>query len=198
MAAASEFKTAKQLSDEQGLAVRIAHEMQLAPVYVEVLKANTCSGFSDAELAFFLARCARRNLDPFEDVAAWKNEMGKITMQVRIDKLRSLARSSGQFKGIEVGLLTHSETEEREGKKPLVHDVVHGAKATVWRGDVERPFTVEVLLKEFRKPGRAWDQMPEVMVKKVAEAHALRQAFPEELAGLYISEELGATERSTD
>jgi phage recombination protein Bet len=187
----SEFRTAKQIAEEQTLAVRVASEMKLAPVYVEVLKANTCAGFTDAELAFFLARCARKNLDPFEDVAAWKNEQGRITMQVRIDKLRSLARSSGQFKGIEISLLERKE----EGGKAMV---VYGAKATVWRADVERPFVAEVLLREFKKPTRAWDVMPEVMIRKVAESHALRQAFPEELAGLYISEELGATERSTD
>jgi len=170
--------------ETMSLAVKVAGEMKLPAVYVEVLRNNTCRDLNDAEIALFLTRCARKNLDPFEDVAVWKDSTGKIALQVRIDKMRALSRSSGYFAGRKVELITVPEHPEQ----------LLGARCTVTRTDVPEPFVAEVLLKEFYKPTRSgegpWDRMPETMIKKVAESHALRAAFPEELAGLYTEAEI--------
>ena len=166
--------------EEKSLAVKVAGEMKLPAIYVDVLRNNTCRDLTDAELALFLTRCARKQLDPFEDVAVWKDQTGKIALQMRIDKMRSLSRRTGYFTGRKIELITVPEHPEE----------LLGARCTITRSDVPEPFVAEVLLKEFRKPGPAWDRMPETMIKKVAESHALRAAFPEELAGLYEPSEL--------
>lgn len=51
-------------------------------------------------------------------------------------------------------------------------------------------FTAKVYFKEFAGPKDIWRQKPRVMIAKVAEMHALRQACPEELAQIYDEDEL--------
>lgn len=56
-------------------------------------------------------------------------------------------------------------------------------------------YTATVFFDEYYKAGKngypsLWDSKPHTMIAKVAEAHALRSAFPEEMAKAYVEEEL--------
>lgn len=56
-------------------------------------------------------------------------------------------------------------------------------------------YTATVFFDEYYKPGKngypsLWDSKPHTMIAKVAEMHALRSAFPEEMAKQYIEEEM--------
>jgi hypothetical protein len=51
-------------------------------------------------------------------------------------------------------------------------------------------YTSMVFFSEFSTGRNLWSSKPRVMIAKVAEMHALRSAFPEEMAKAYIEEEM--------
>jgi phage recombination protein Bet len=159
----------------------------LSKDHVEVLRQTICKDLSDPELMLFLTRCKMKGVDPFTQAYAFKGADGRLVTELRIDGMRALARTGGAFKGRTVELMYHPERKEE----------VVGARCTVWRNDMETPFVEEVLLKEYQTNRGTWDpwqKMPETMIRKVAESHALRAAFPEELAGWYVDEEMNQAE----
>lgn len=65
------------------------------------------------------------------------------------------------------------------------------ATATVQKkiGDTIGDFSATVFFVEFNTGKNQWKEKPRHMIGKVAEMHALRKAFPEELAKSYVEEE---------
>ena len=51
-------------------------------------------------------------------------------------------------------------------------------------------YTATVFFNEYNTGKNLWVKMPRTMIAKVAEMHALRSAFPEEMAKQYITEEM--------
>lgn len=66
------------------------------------------------------------------------------------------------------------------------------ATATVKKqvGETIGDFSATVFFDEFNTGRNQWKTMPKHMLGKVAEMHALRKAFPEELAKSYVEEEI--------
>lgn len=60
-----------------------------------------------------------------------------------------------------------------------------GAYCNVHKHGATRPIYVFVPLKDYDKGQSCWKNMKDTMIKKVAEAQALRMAFPEQYAGSY-------------
>ena len=62
------------------------------------------------------------------------------------------------------------------------------------------PFTATVFQNEYSTGKNQWAQRPKTMIAKVAEMHALRQAFPKELSKAYSEEEMSKSEaiKATD
>lgn len=96
-----------------------------------------------------------------------------------IDWARKIAARSGIIGSAK------TEWEFQEGK-------LIAATATVKKqvGDTIGDFSATVFFDEFNTGRNQWKTMPKHMLGKVAEAHALRKAFPEELAKSYVEEEI--------
>lgn len=65
-----------------------------------------------------------------------------------------------------------------------------GAYCIVKRKKASRPTYVMVSMDEYNLRQSLWEAKPETMIKKVAEAQALRQAFQEVLSGTYSDAEM--------
>jgi hypothetical protein len=91
------------------------------------------------------------------------------------------------------GFLTIANNHQMfDGMEILVDNDEKPTKAVckVYRKDRKYPSEGVALLKEYGKDTPIWKQMPRVMLTKVAKSIALREAFPQELAGLYTQEEM--------
>jgi phage recombination protein Bet len=147
------------------------------------------------DLAYFLRVAHKAGLDPIAKqihvVYRWDSKLGreKMAIQTGIDGFRLTAQRSKEYVGQDDVVY-----DDEDGENPK------WAKVTVWRFNKslgERvPYTATARWKEYvatgkdGKPMTMWAKMPYLMLGKVAEALALRKAFPQELSGLYTEDEM--------
>jgi len=159
---------------------------------IELVKRMFAKGATDDEFAVFLELAKRYNLDPFKRQIFFlpdrrQNEPGKI--MVSHAGLIHIAHSSDQWAGMKTFIIS------KQGEEKLIVDNpnnIAGAVCYVYRKDWKEPLIHAVAFKEYFKQNNSrmgpWYTMPQTMIKKVAEAGALRRAF--DLGGLYIEEEM--------
>ena len=159
---------------------------------VELVKRMFAKGATDDEFAVFLELAKRYNLDPFKRQIFFlpdrrQNEPGKI--MVSHAGLIHIAHSSEQWGGMKTFIITKDGEEQLIVDDP---DDIAGAVCYVYRKDWKEPLIHAVAFREYFKQNQSkqgsWYTMPQTMIKKVAEAGALRRAF--DLGGLYIEEEM--------
>jgi phage recombination protein Bet len=156
------------------------------PEQIKLIRDVVAKGASDDELKLFLYRCKNMGLDPLKPGQIYFIKYGNSpgTIVVGIEGFRTRANTTGKLAGIKRGVL-------RDEKSRCV-----GAWAEVFRKDWNEPAREEVSLTEYNTGKGNWNKMPETMIKKVAEAAALRMAFPDELGGVYTNEEMDQAEAS--
>jgi len=147
---------------------------------IALIKETVAKGATAEEFKLFIYRCLHMGLDPLKPgqiyFVKYNNNPGTII--VGREGFRSRAARTGKHAGTKLGVL-------RDDKGKCI-----GAWCEVYRSDWEHPAREEVSLAEYNTGKNQWAKMPETMIKKVAEAAALRMAFPDELGGLYVREEM--------
>lgn len=160
---------------------------------------------SDDELKLFAMVAARSGLDPFAKQVYAVKRKGRVTFQTGIDGYRSIAARTGMYDGQdepEYGPVCGCGDKRPEGHPEY-------ATVRVYRKGVARPIGATAYWHEYKpeagESGRGddmWRRMPRVMIAKVAEALALRKAFPYDPdakhgigADLYTTEEMAQAER---
>jgi phage recombination protein Bet len=152
---------------------------------VQLIRRTLAPRATEEEFKLFLYRARVMGLDPLKrEIYFVKYGSEPGTIVVGIDGFRVRASRTGAHRGTKRGII-----RDEKGK-------CTGAWAEVYRADWKEPAREEVALAEYNTGRANWAKMPETMIKKVAEAAALRIAFPDELGGVYAPEEMDQAERS--
>jgi phage recombination protein Bet len=176
----------------------IANKIEFTQDQVQLIRSQIAPKANDNELKLFLYQAQRTGLDPMARqiyaIHRWNSGQGKevMTIQVSIDGFRVIAERSGDYGGQDEPMFT-----EQDGKLIC-------CKVTVYRfkGSTRYPAAVGlaywneyVQTGKDGKPSGLWAKMPHTMLAKVAEALALRKAFPADLSGLYTTEEMNQADK---
>lgn len=188
--------------------VEIAAPRQLSrfsPEQIDLIKRQICPGASDDELQLFIQQCNRTGLDPFsrQIYSIERREkrdntwVTKRQTQVSIDGLRLVAERSGKYAGQTAPEFCGADGQWRDVW--LKREPPAAARVGVLRRDFAQPCYGIARYESYVQTGRdgptrMWATMADVMLAKCAESLALRKAFPQDLAGLYSTEEMQQTD----
>ncbi|WP_413600812.1 phage recombination protein Bet [Curtobacterium sp. Curtsp57] len=159
----------------------------------------------------FLQQCMRTGLDPIARQIYCIKRGPKWQTQVSIDGARLVAERSGKYEGQEdaewssdggqtwstAWMPTDAQpypTHARVGVFKAGHRQATRAVAR-WDSYVVMDAEWANGRKTGEKVSSMWAKMPDLMLAKVAEMLALRKAFPQDLSGLYSSEEMQQADR---
>ncbi len=151
---------------------------------LDLIKHTVAAGATDAELKLFLYDCERRGVHPLDRLIHFTKRGGRYTPVVGIDFLRTRAADTGEMAGSDDAVFDKDARTATVTVYRLTRGTRYAYTATA-RYDEYVPDAGPNL-----RGDTLWRKMPHVMLGKCAEALALRKAFPQQLAGLYVKEEL--------
>ena len=161
------------------------------------------------ELVSFMMMCQVWNVNPYmKEAYLIKYGSSPASMIVAEKVYEQRADSQPGYRGMKYGVIyedANGEEHKREGKRINKRrgEVLVGAWAEVYREGRETTYT-EIDFDEYagrKKDGSLnsqWSTKPATMLCKCVKAAALRDAYPNSFAGMYIAEEMGAAGTETE
>ena len=162
----------------------------------QLISSTIAPGCTPDELKLFSYACQRSGLDPFSRQIYAIKRGGKMSIQVGIDGLRSVAERSGQLDGSATFWIGDTEGSQWSdvwlGSKPPA-----AAKTIIYRKGCSHPFVGVARFQDYNAGQGLWSKMPAAMLAKCSEALALRKAFPADMSSLYTADEMEQAETVT-
>lgn len=175
-----------------------ADQTTWSPIQKAGLRQIGLTDATEGDLALFFHYAQKTGLDPFSRqiymIGRWSKDGTKYTIQSSIDGLRIIAQRSGEYAGQTPPMWCGADgvwTDVWLADTPPV-----AAKVGVYRQGFAEALVAVARLDSYMpktkdgKPSGMWGTMPDVMLAKVAESLALRKAFPNDLSGIYTTEEM--------
>lgn len=171
-----------------------ARELGYTDARLALIRNTVAQGADDFELAQFLIVAKETGLDPMRKqiylIKRWNSELQKkvATPQTGIDGYRAIADRTGRYAPGQEPTFIYDDSgnliKATAYVKKLAGGVWHEVAASaIWSEYVQTK-------QDKKTPTAFWQNMPHVMLAKVAETLALRRAFPGELSGVYTHEEM--------
>lgn len=163
-------------------------EIELSPQIIRDFLVSGNGNITDQEVMMYLKLCQYQKLNPF-------------LREVYIIKYGDRYPAT-TVTGKETFLKRAMRNPKYEGHRTGISDDGQQAWAEVYLTGYAVPIRCDVDYDEYvgikdGKPNKMWASKPKTMLKKVALVQALREAFPEDLGGLYFQEEVMTSELSS-
>lgn len=157
------------------------------------------------EMKLFVELCKAQRLNPFvREAYLVKYGDRPATIVTGKDVFLKRAQRNPRFRGYDAGVTVvtadGSKMVRRDGSMALPGERLVGGWCRVHVEGYESDMFDEVAFEEYagrKKDGSLsgqWAKMPGTMIRKVAIVHALREAFPDDLSGLYDAAEMQVDE----
>lgn len=171
------------------------------------VKKSICPNATDAEIVMFLGLCQAEQLDPRrKEIYLVKYGTDPAAMIIAIESYLKVAESRENYFGHEAGIILKKKDQAPEFRIGEIlyddeRDALAGGWARVYLKDrPQHPVYSSVNLQEyqkFTKEGKLthfWKSAPAAQIRKVALAHALKEAFPSRFAQTVTEGEYETTE----
>ncbi len=191
-ARAKKIQQRKKMTETSIVTVQrdIAGPLEFTPVQQQMIRDTYANGASEKEFQVLMEIAKVRRLNPLLRQVHFVKRRDKRqnkdiwSVQVSVDGLRAIAERTGKYDG-------QDEPEYERNAEGLIV----ACRVRVYRKDWSRPAVGVAYWDEYvqsfdGKPTKFWADMPHVMIAKCAEAIAMRKAFPEDMGGLYVDEEM--------
>lgn len=176
-------------------------EIKLTPKIVQDYLVGTTAQITIPEFKLFTELCKARKLNPFlrEAYLIKYSNSQPASIVVGKDAILKRAVLNAKYNGMKSGIIVLNEcgdVVERKGTFKLDSEQLVGGWAEVFRKDWENSIYCSVSLAEAiqkrgnGEPNSNWSKQPATMIEKVAKVRALREAFVEDLGGMYEAEEM--------
>ena len=201
MAVQNRLAPQKPMSDK-AIEYKCGEEMvKLSPSIIRKYLVNGGGNVTDQEIAMFLNLCRFQHLNPFLREAyliKFGNQPATIVTGKEAITKRAMRnpKYAGQQAGVVIFHEESGELEYRNGSLLMAGEQLVGGWAKVYVKDYQVPIEAVVSYQEYvgtKNDGSVngqWSKKPATMIRKVALVQALREAFPEDLGGMYSSEEM--------
>ena len=149
---------------------------------------------TDQEIVMFIELCKAQHLNPFiREAYLIKFGNSPANIVVGKDVFVKRAYRNPDYEGMRAGIVVvnkDGDVKEREGSLKAPGETLIGGWCEVYVKNKKHPIKSVVSLEEYLKSQSTWKSMPMVMIRKVAMVTALREAFPEDLQGMYDASEM--------